>query len=43
MDLTDFDIEPEGIDRQGNWIYMSFFSKDKEINTNLYRIKIKVR
>ena len=43
MDLSDFDIEPEGIDRQGNWVYMSFFSKEKEINTNLYRIKIKVR
>ena len=43
MDLSDFDIEPEGIDRKGNWIYLSFFSKDKEVNTNLYRIKIKVR
>ena len=43
MDLSDFDIEPEGIDRKGDWIYLSFFSKDKEVNTNLYRIKIKVR
>ncbi|MBQ9892596.1 MAG: hypothetical protein IJM35_05515 [Bacteroidales bacterium] len=40
-ELKDLDAEPEGIDMKGKWIYMAFFSKSKDINTNIYRLKIR--
>jgi len=40
-DLSPLDIEPEGIDVRGGFVYLLFYSRDKVINTNIYRLKIK--
>lgn len=40
-EVTDFGLEPEGLDKKGNWLYVIFHKPKSPRHSTLYRFKLK--